>query len=78
MERYLWSAATVVALLILQTTFIPFLSLSGTLPDLLLIWVVVYAIRRGQIEGMVAGFLVGLLEDLLTTPCESDATCTGK
>lgn len=67
MERYLWSAATVVALLILQTTFIPFLSLSGTLPDLLLIWVVVYAIRRGQIEGMVAGFLVGLLEDLLTT-----------
>jgi rod shape-determining protein MreD len=67
MERYLWSAATVVALLILQTTFIPFLSLSGILPDLLLIWVVVFAIRRGQVEGMVAGFIVGLLEDLLMT-----------
>lgn len=67
MERYLWSAAVVVALLILQTTFIPFLSLGGVLPDLLLLWVVIYAIRHGQIEGMVAGFVIGLMEDLLTT-----------
>ena len=67
MERYLRAAGTVVALLVLQTTFIPFLSLGGVVPDLLLIWVVSFALVRGQMEGAVGGFVVGLLEDLLTT-----------
>jgi rod shape-determining protein MreD len=67
MERYLRAAAFVVALLILQTTFVPLLSLGGVTPDLLLIWVVYFALARGQVEGMLAGFTAGLLEDLLTT-----------
>jgi rod shape-determining protein MreD len=67
MERYLRAAGTVVALLVLQTTFIPFLSLGGVVPDLLLIWVVTFALVRGQMEGALGGFVVGLLEDLLTT-----------
>jgi len=67
MERYLRSALIVLALLIVQTVFMPYISIGGFLPDLLLIWVVYTAIRRGQVEAMIAGFLVGLLQDALAT-----------
>jgi rod shape-determining protein MreD len=67
MEYYLRSTFVALALLILQTTFVPFLSIQGYVPDLLLIWVVYYAIRRGQLEATVAGFAAGLLQDLIST-----------
>jgi rod shape-determining protein MreD len=54
------------ALLVLQTTFIPFLSIGGFLPDVFLIWVVYVAIRRGQMEATVTGFVVGLLQDAVS------------
>ncbi|MEX0736907.1 MAG: rod shape-determining protein MreD [Bacteroidota bacterium] len=66
MEYYLRSALIAVGLMILQTTFVPFLSVEGFLPDLLLIWIVYFAIRRGQLDATVAGFAAGLLQDLLT------------
>lgn len=67
MERYGWPLAFALLLLVLQSTFVPFVSLGGFVPDLLLIWVVYIAIRRGQIEATVAGFGAGLLIDLTTT-----------
>lgn len=67
MERYLRPAAVGIFLVILQVTFIPFLALHGVVPDLLVILVVVFAIKRGQVEGMVGGFIVGIVEDLVTT-----------
>src|SRR3972149_9625523 len=67
MERHLRSILIVLGLLLLQTTFVPLLSLGGTVPDLLLIWVVFTALRRGQVETTVAGFLAGLLQDLVST-----------
>jgi len=66
MEHYLRSALVALALLLLQTTFIPYLSIGGFLPDLFLIWVVYVAIRRGQMEATVAGFIVGLLQDAIS------------
>jgi rod shape-determining protein MreD len=66
MEHYIRSALIALALLLLQTTFIPFLSVAGFLPDLLLIWVVYIAVTRGQMEGTVTGFVVGLLQDVVT------------
>ncbi len=66
MERYLRTSLVALLLLLLQTTVIPFLSLSGFLPDLLLIWVVFIAIRRGQVEAALSGFVVGCLQDLTT------------
>lgn len=66
MERYLRTSLVALLLLLLQTTVIPFLSLSGFLPDLLLIWVVFIAIRRGQVEAALSGFAVGCLQDLTT------------
>ena len=66
MEHYIRSALIALALLLLQTTFIPFLSVDGFLPDLLLIWVVYIAVTRGQTEATVTGFVVGLLQDVIT------------
>lgn len=66
MEHYIRSALIALALLLLQTTFIPFLSVAGFLPDLLLIWVVYITVTRGQMEGTVTGFVVGLLQDVVT------------
>lgn len=67
MERHFRSTLIVLGLFLLQTTFVPFLAISGFVPDLLLLWVVFTSIRRGQTEGMVAGFIVGTLQDVTTT-----------
>ena len=67
MERHLRSLLIVLGLLLLQTTFVPFLSIGGFVPDLLFVWVVYTALRRGQIEATIAGFLVGVLQDLVST-----------
>ena len=66
MEHYTRSALAALALLLLQTTFVPFLSIGGFLPDPLLLWVVYVAIRRGQMEATITGFLVGLLQDAVS------------
>ena len=67
MERFLRSAGIVLVLLILQTVFIPYLSILGFLPDIFLPWLVYLALRRGQVEASVYGFGVGFLEDMTAT-----------
>ena len=66
MEHYVRSAFALLVLLLLQTTFVPFLSINGFLPDVLLIWVVYIAVTRGQLEATVTGFVVGLLQDVVS------------
>jgi rod shape-determining protein MreD len=66
MEHYVRSALAILVLLLLQTTFIPFLSMGGFLPDVLMIWVVYIAVTRGQLEATITGFAVGLLQDAVT------------
>jgi rod shape-determining protein MreD len=70
MSRYeyqLKSLFVVLVLLLLQTTFIPMISVAGVVPDLLLIWLVIMALKRGQVETTVAGFFIGLLQDIAAT-----------
>jgi rod shape-determining protein MreD len=67
MEGYLRSAGIVLVLLVLQTTFIPYLSISGYLPDIFLAWIVYVALRKGQIEATIQGFAIGCLQDMTTT-----------
>jgi rod shape-determining protein MreD len=67
MQPYIRSALIVIGLLLLQTTFLPFIALGGYLPDLFIIYLVYIALRRGQIEATVSGFIIGLLQDILTT-----------
>ena len=66
MEHYVRSGLAILVLLLLQTTFVPFLSISGFLPDVLLIWVVYVAVTRGQLEATITGFAIGLLQDAVT------------
>jgi rod shape-determining protein MreD len=65
MQTYIRSAFIVISLVLLQTTFIPFISLSGYLPDLFILYLVYIALRRGQIEATISGFIIGLLQDII-------------
>lgn len=67
MHYRLRGALVVFLVLIVQTTFLPFVAIGGFVPDLALIWLVYFALRRGQGEATVAGFLTGLAEDLMAT-----------
>jgi rod shape-determining protein MreD len=65
--HYISSAAVALLLLVVQTVFIPFFAVGGYMPDILLIWLVYIAVRRGQIEATLSGFAVGLLQDIIAT-----------
>ena len=67
MQPYIRSALVVFGLLLFQTTFLPFAALGGYVPDLLILYLVTIALRRGQIEAMISGFIIGLLQDIITT-----------
>jgi rod shape-determining protein MreD len=66
MKPYIHFAFVTLGLLLLQTTFIPFISLGGYLPDLFMIYLVYIALQRGQIESTISGFILGLLQDIIT------------
>ncbi len=51
--------------LLLHTTLVRYLAIETIVPDLLLIWIVYLAVRRGQIAATTAGFFIGLVADIL-------------
>lgn len=55
-----------ILLLVIQATVVPFIALAGVTPDLLLIYVVIIALRKGQITGTVAGFTIGIATDVVS------------
>ncbi len=57
-----------IVVFVLQTTVVRFLAIQGIVPDIVLLWVVAIAIRRGQIPATIAGFLLGLGLDLISGP----------
>lgn len=50
---------------IVQTSLLPFLSMSGFRPDLLLLFTIAFALRDGLLTGLRVGFAAGVLTDLL-------------
>ena len=64
--KHLKYAAASLLVVIVQTQVMRLLSLEGITPDLLAIWVVYIALRRGQIAGTLWGFGIGLVFDLVT------------
>lgn len=52
--------------IVFQTTVANIISIKGISPDFLLIWIVLIAIRYGQVESTLFGFIIGLLYDLAT------------
>lgn len=53
-------------LIVLQTQLMKLLSLDGITPDILTIWIVYIALRKGQLSSLSWGFGVGLCYDLVT------------
>jgi rod shape-determining protein MreD len=68
MPRPLVDVLLSVVVLVLQTTFVRFLAIQEIVPDLVLLWIITMAIRRGQIPATIAGFLLGLVLDLISGP----------
>jgi rod shape-determining protein MreD len=65
-SEYILSLLFFFPLLIIQTTIIPFVSIGGVTPDLILILLVFYSMRNGQIYGTVLGSVYGFLFDMIT------------
>jgi rod shape-determining protein MreD len=53
-------------LLFLQIILVPLISIDGFVPDLILILLVYYTLKEGQLYGTILGFIFGLLFDLIT------------
>lgn len=64
--QYIISIIIFFPVLLLQTTVIPLISLSGVVPDLIVILLVFYTINNNQIFGTVLGFIYGFFFDLIT------------
>jgi rod shape-determining protein MreD len=58
-----WFIAFMVAL-ILQTSFVPAISIAGIKPDLLVVVLFFFSLRYGVMPGLFVGFFLGLGQDL--------------
>lgn len=63
---YIFAIILFFPLLLLQSTLIPLISIVGVIPDLILILLVYFTLRMGQIHGTVLGFIYGFLLDMIT------------
>jgi len=67
MIRFVKYALMFLFLILLQTTLIPLLSIQDIYPDLLLIGVVITGIRHGATPAILAGCVVGFVQDAAVT-----------
>lgn len=63
---YIFAIVLFFPLLIIQSTIVPLISIAGIIPDLLLILLVYFTLRIGQLHGTILGFVYGFLLDLIT------------
>lgn len=64
--NWLFTIGSVLACLLLLPTRLPGMDILGVGPNWLLVWVVVWSIRRTSFDGVVAGITLGLLQDGIT------------
>lgn len=65
MDKWLVYTITVVACILLQMAVAPAISIAGAVPEFLLIPVLLISLNSGSGAGSVAGFALGLLQDLI-------------
>lgn len=63
-KKFLILILCILVCFLIQTSLLPYFSLAGIVPNVMLILVVSYGYIIGQKEGMLLGFFVGLLMDL--------------
>jgi rod shape-determining protein MreD len=64
--KYIIPVIVFIPVVLIQLTVIPFVSIQGVVPNLLLIAVVYFSISNGQIFGTVTGAAYGLIFDLIS------------
>ncbi len=64
MRRIIVTAITILVCFLLQTSVFDLFKLADTVPNVLLILVSSISVMRGQKEGMLTGFFIGLLLDI--------------
>ncbi len=55
-----------IPLAVLQLVVVPMISVENIAPDLILVMIVYFAVREGQIFGMLTGFILGFVFDLVS------------
>ena len=65
-RQFIISILLFIPVLIVQTTIVPLAEINGIVPDLILILLVFYTLKNGQIYGTILGFVYGFLFDLIT------------
>lgn len=65
-NKYFIPIVNLLLLLIVQLTLIEIISFKNFKPDLVLIGLIYFTLRYGQIPGIIAAFFFGLLVDLLS------------
>lgn len=70
------SGSVLLCLMLLPTRF-PGMELLGIGPNWLLIWVVAWSVKRTVWEGLLAGVVLGLLQDAMTSPNPTHAVTLG-
>ncbi|MEH2290208.1 rod shape-determining protein MreD [Nostoc sp.] len=71
------TASSVLLCLLLLPTRFPGMELLGIGPNWLLIWVVAWSIKRTVFAGALAGIVLGLLQDSMTSPNPTHAISLG-
>ena len=65
-NRLIWYAIAALFLLLVQLN-LGVIAVENVVPDLLVIYIVVIALLEGQFSGIIAGFVVGLSYDLISS-----------
>jgi rod shape-determining protein MreD len=65
MKKFSLMAAVIVISFILQTSFFSFFNILGTIPDLSLILVVIFAMMTDRVTGGILGIITGILYDAM-------------
>lgn len=71
------TAGSVFLCLMMLPTRLPGMELLGIGPNWLLIWVVSWSVKRPVFQGALAGIVLGLLQDAMTSPNPSHAISLG-
>ncbi len=63
--RLLFYSFFIILLLVLQTTLLDYVAIYGIKPNLIVVFIIVTALVRGNVEGGTVGFFFGLAMDML-------------
>ncbi|GAB6281529.1 MAG: hypothetical protein STSR0008_02690 [Ignavibacterium sp.] len=66
LKNYIAPVLLFFVVLIIQIIIVPLIAIQDVVPDLILILLVFYTLKNGQLYGTILGFIFGLLFDLIT------------